>query len=286
MGNMLRHTNIPIGFMQGRLSPVVNDKIQAFPWDHWKQEFKMANKNGFNIMEWTLDQERLYDNPLMTKEGQQKIRHHSHKYNIAIPSLTGDCFMQSPFWKIMGDQSREFKQDFLAICNACSKVNIHIVVVPLVDNGSLENKIQEDNLISFFIEQQAIFDKLGLTIVFESDYSPIALANFIKRLPSKGFGINYDIGNSAAFGFDPIEEFAAYGDHILNVHIKDRELGGTTVPLGSGNANFKAVFSLLFKKKYKGNYILQTSRAKYDNHESVLCKYSEQVIKWIENGIN
>ena len=63
-----------IGFLQGRLSPLVNGKIQAFPWDYWQQEFKIASTNGFRIMEWTLDQDRLYDNPLMTTEGQQEIR--------------------------------------------------------------------------------------------------------------------------------------------------------------------------------------------------------------------
>ena len=28
-----------IGFMQGRLSAMVEGKIQAFPWDEWREEF-------------------------------------------------------------------------------------------------------------------------------------------------------------------------------------------------------------------------------------------------------
>ena len=40
---------ISIGFMQGRLSPLVNGKIQAFPWDYWRDEFSLANKYNFNI---------------------------------------------------------------------------------------------------------------------------------------------------------------------------------------------------------------------------------------------
>ena len=31
-----------IGFMQGRLSSKVNGKIQAFPWESWKEEFEIA----------------------------------------------------------------------------------------------------------------------------------------------------------------------------------------------------------------------------------------------------
>ena len=91
-----------IGFMQGRLSPLVDGKIQAFPWDHWNNEFSIANKYGFNLIEWTLDQKRLYENPLMTEVGQKEIKGLSIKNKISIQSLTGDCFMQAPFYKVRG----------------------------------------------------------------------------------------------------------------------------------------------------------------------------------------
>ena len=86
---MLKYTQPTIGFMQGRLSPLVNGKIQAFPWNHWRDEFSVANEHGFEIMEWTLDQDRLYENPFMTEDGQVAIRELSHQYGITISSLTG-----------------------------------------------------------------------------------------------------------------------------------------------------------------------------------------------------
>ena len=52
--------------MQGRLSALVDGKIQAFPWDEWREEFPRANALGLTRMEWTIDQERLRDNPLTT----------------------------------------------------------------------------------------------------------------------------------------------------------------------------------------------------------------------------
>ena len=48
-----------IGFMQGRLSALVDGKIQAFPWDAWREEFPRARDLGLTRMEWTIDQERL-----------------------------------------------------------------------------------------------------------------------------------------------------------------------------------------------------------------------------------
>ena len=62
-----------IGYMQGRLSPLVDGKIQAFPRDHWQSEFSSAKKLGIYAMEWTLDHEELYKNPVMNEAGQKEI---------------------------------------------------------------------------------------------------------------------------------------------------------------------------------------------------------------------
>ena len=78
-------TSDKIGFMQGRLSPLVNSKIQAFPWNNWKKEFQDAHSLNFEIMEWTLDQENLYKNPLMTKEGREEIKSFLKNSKLRFP---------------------------------------------------------------------------------------------------------------------------------------------------------------------------------------------------------
>ena len=114
-------------------------------------------------------------------------------------------------------------------------------------------------------------------MVFESDFHPVELKRFISRFNSHSFGINYDTGNSAGLGLNPIDEFDAIGDRILNVHIKDRPLGGTTVPLGEGHADLPIVFSLLEAQGYQANYILQTARANNEKHMEVLSKYHNYI---------
>ena len=91
-----------IGFMQGRLSPPVDGKIQAFPKTHWRDEFASGQSLGFARVEWTLDHEDLAANPLMIAEGQAEIRALSSSHGVAVSSITGDCFMQAPFWKEQG----------------------------------------------------------------------------------------------------------------------------------------------------------------------------------------
>ena len=135
---------------------IVDGKIQSFPWGVWKEEFISATNIGLSIMEWTLDQYMLYKNPLMISSGQRKIIETCKEYRFSIPSLTGDCFMQAPFWKAEGGFREKLQSDFIAICNACSKVGIKIIVIPLVDNGSLENIEQENILVNFLNEQETM----------------------------------------------------------------------------------------------------------------------------------
>jgi hexulose-6-phosphate isomerase len=270
-----------IGFMQGRLCDQVDGKIQAFPWREWEKEFPEAAALGIRAMEWTLDHDRLYENPLMTACGQARINELSREHQLGIPSLTGDCFMQAPFWKAKEEAKANLQADFLAICRACSAVGIEIVVVPLVDNGRLDNAVQEDELVEFLLSQQQFFQELDVRVIFESDFAPKELRRFIDRLPAEQFGINYDIGNSAALGFDPVEEFAAYGPWVRNVHIKDRVFGGTTVPLTTGAAKFDVVFAELAHVNYQGNFILQTARAVDGDHAHALSRYFDLAKKWI-----
>ena len=271
--------------MQGRLSPIVDGKIQAFPWLNWKNEIEAAGHIDINLMEWTIDQADLYQNPLMTLDGRKEISSLCQEYGLSIPSLTGDCFMQSPFWKTSDiDLCNKLKADFLAVIHACSDIGLKIVVVPLVDNGKLNTQEHEDNLINFLLQQDSRLKDLDVKIVFESDFAPCDLKRFISRFESNNFGINYDIGNSAANGFDPVIEFAAYGSRISNVHVKDRILNGPTVKLQTGDANFELVFSELSKQNYQGNFILQTARAIEGNHSEVLVEYRDLTFNWLEKA--
>ncbi len=270
-----------IGFMQGRLSPLVDNRIQVFPWSQWRDEYPLAELCGLGLMEWTLDQERLYENPLMTPDGRAEIAALGEKFGVTVPSLTGDCFMQAPFWKAVDSERASLEQEFLAVADACAVSDIATVVVPLVDNGRLETRAQEDALVVFLERHAGFLAERGVRVVFESDFAPQELARFIARLDPARFGINYDIGNSAALGFDPVEELSAYGRRVVNVHVKDRLRGGTTVPLGTGSADFETVFRELARAGFAGLCVLQTARASCNDHAGVLCRYRDMTAGWL-----
>ena len=116
---------------------MVDGKIQAFPWDEWREEFPRAKALGLGRMEWTIDQDRLRDNPLTTGNGQTEIRDLSRQNALRISSLTGDCFMQAPFWKTSGDAQKALIADLDLVLASCSTLGAEFVVIPLVDNGKI-----------------------------------------------------------------------------------------------------------------------------------------------------
>ena len=250
-----------IGIMQGRLSKPESKAIQSFPTQSWQKEFVKAKKLSIKFIEWTLDYKNLHKNPLLTNHGIRKIRYLTKKYNIKVKSITGDCFMQKPFWQEENAKKREILiKDLKKILNCASILKIRYIVIPLVDKGSLKKMKHEKILVSELMKFKNFLLKKRMFILFETDFPPKKNLNFIKIFNSKNFGFNYDIGNSASLDYDPVKEFRHFGKYIKNVHIKDRKKYGKTVQLGEGNANYRNISKLFKKIKYKGNFILQTAR--------------------------
>src|SRR5262249_36062577 len=142
-----------LGFMQGRLSPMVNGKIQAFPAADWRGEYPQAARLGLPLMEWTLDYEGLDDNPLMTPAGRAEMRGLGERHGVSVETLTGDLFMQMPFWKERGTAREALLADFDRVAGAAADAGIRLLVVPLVDNGSVAGG-GEDTLVEALVARR------------------------------------------------------------------------------------------------------------------------------------
>ncbi|MGZ3742208.1 MAG: sugar phosphate isomerase/epimerase, partial [Bdellovibrionota bacterium] len=70
----------------------------------------------------------------------------------------------------------------------------------------------------------------------------------------------------------------AYGERIYNVHIKDRIIGGTTVPVGTGNTDFPRAFAALNACGYKRDFILQTCPD--PDYVGIAAKYRQFTADW------
>ena len=101
-----------IGFMQGRLSPMQGKKIQSFPWKNWKNEFQIGRRLNFKIIEWTLDFNKLYSNPLMTDDGQKKLRIFVQNIVLKFYLLQVTVLCKDLFGRLIQQKEFNYKETF------------------------------------------------------------------------------------------------------------------------------------------------------------------------------
>ena len=195
-----------LGIMQGRLVNSPNKKIQCFPAKEWKKEFKIANRNNFRLIEWTVNQYNLYVNPLLHLNKLKEIQKEKKKFNIKIDSLTCDYFMETAFFLEKNNLKKErIIKNLKKLIKHSQILDIKFFIIPLVDKASIKSKMHE-NQVTKLIKKFLPLIKKNAFILFETDYKPNKIRNFIKKYNTPKVKINYDIGNSASLGFSFEEE--------------------------------------------------------------------------------
>jgi L-ribulose-5-phosphate 3-epimerase len=134
------------------------------------------------------------------------------------------------------------------------------IVLPFVDNSAIRDDADRDAVIDTLQRALPAAESAGIELHLETSLAPEEFAALLARIPHPLVKVNYDSGNSSSLGYRPAEEFAAYGERLGSVHIKDRVLHGGTVPLGEGDADLDAVFAGLRGLDYGGDFILQVAR--------------------------
>jgi len=269
-----------LGIVQGRLSPPINNKIQAFPLNNWREEFSLCKRLGLGCIEWIFEYDTMQVNPICDENGIKEMLELSSKYNVRINSLLADYFMEK---KLFGDNKAEVEKSISTlffIINQCKKCNIPIIEIPLVDSSALNTEDDKHNLLNNIQEAVEYANKIGIYISLETSLPPEEFRELILSFKPFEVKVNYDMGNSASLDYNPEKEIELLGEFIINVHIKDRIKGGTTVPLGMGDTNFESVFYELKKKEYSGDFILQAARQDL-NHNN-----KKDIVETIENYIN
>lgn len=267
-----------VGIMQGRIAPPENGAIQAFPRNSWRDEFSRAAAAGLDAIEWIHDVYGADENPILTGAGQAEMRDLMAAHGVAVRSLCADWFMDRPLVDCGEAERLEREGHLYWLLGLVSKLGIRRMVIPFVDASSIKTTKDRAQASSILAVAAPIARRAGVEIHIESDLPPADLAAFLADLPGDVVKINFDSGNSAALGYAPADEFAAWGPRLGSVHIKDRLRGGGTVPLGEGSCDFGAVFRGLAALGYDGDFILQTARGE-DGEEVALARKNVAFVK-------
>jgi len=249
-----------LGIMQGRLSPAINDRIQAFPLKTWQAEFKRAATLGLTGIEWIFDQETESVNPLMTAAGVKRILGLSAQCGVCVKSLVANYFMTA---RLFGDDQERVKRvvkKLILLITQCAQCRIKLIVLPFLETSALTTNRAFSQVTENLRAPAAHAADLGIRLCLETSLEPPIFSRFLTKLSPLNISANYDMGNSAAAGYDPCREIRLLGKRIIGVHVKDRLFNGGTVPLGKGAVDFAAVFATPPAIGYGGDYIFEAAR--------------------------
>ena len=252
-----------VGIMQGRLSPRIEGKIQAYPAKTWQKEFEIAQEIGYSAIEWIVEKP-LEVNALMSKSGMQEIKEIILKTGVRVDYVCADIFMQQPLVRMSEKIKEENKKILEQILINSKEIGAIGVEIPFVDASSIKTESEIEELISVTEDAFKLAGEIRIDVSLETDLNAKEFKKLLEKIDLDHVKANYDIGNSASLGYEPLEELENYGQKILNVHVKDRKLGGTTVPLGTGNADIKGVFEKLNEMRYEGGITMQAARGEHD----------------------
>ena len=249
-----------IGVMQGRLVPKYQGRYQAFPIGMWQDEFKVAKECGLDLIEFILDFNDADKNPLLKPGGVDEIVNISRDTGVSVKTICADYFMEAPLHSNDNKVVEESLKVLERLLEAAKVLKVTDIVIPCVDQSSLKTKEAVDEFVKQVAKIIPIIEKENINLSLETDLAPKPFIELLNKLNSKNISVNYDIGNSAALGFDSDKELELYGDRITDIHIKDRALGGGPVILGEGNADFVKFFRKLKEFDYQGPFIMQAYR--------------------------
>lgn len=250
---------LPIGIMQGRLTPSEGRGIQFFPFDAWEKEFSIGKEIGLDEIEWIFDYERYAENPLWTEAGCQAINDRIKETGVKVKSVCFDYFMRCPFYKGKGTYEENIGF-FSRVLDGMERIGASLIEIPLVDDSSVKNAEEREAALGMARDMADRAAQKNMTVGFETDMPPGGFRAFLEDIGRENVAANYDSGNSSGLGYDHREEILSLGSLIANVHIKDRVFQNGTVELGTGSADFDKVFSSLKNIGYQGSLILQAAR--------------------------
>lgn len=247
---------LAIGIMLGRLTPSLGRGIQFFPRNdgEWEKEFSIAAKIGLTHIEWVWD---TLENPLMDAEFRAKVRARISETGIPVRGVDLQFLTKTDFAEIPDTMLR-------TICEAIADISGEAIEPPLLEGSTLLDSKMRVARIARLARFCELAKNYSLSINLETDLPPAEYVKLLSHIPD--LSVVYDSGNSANMGYDVNEEWNSYASRIKNVQIKDRPLGGSTVPLGKGATDFRTLFKKMNETGYTGLVTFQAARGE-DGHE-------------------
>ncbi|MDF3065106.1 MAG: sugar phosphate isomerase/epimerase [Polyangiaceae bacterium] len=246
-----------VGVMQGRLSPRPPGKLQEFPWQSYAAEFPKAARLGLHSIEWIFDAPRYEENPIWTEAGREEIRGLIAATGVRVQSVCADYFM---LHRLAGESPAALAhhRDVLAdLIVAAHAVGADRILIPLLETSAVDSPELKREVALSLRSAVPMAERYGVTLGLEMEIPGHEYAKVVESVGSAKVRAYYDTGNSTAQGLDIAQDIAPLLPLLHAVHVKDRVRGGSSKPLGTGDANFQEFFPRLLRAGFRGDFVLQ-----------------------------
>jgi len=248
-----------IGIMQGRLSPPVDIRLQAFPWSSWQAEFTHARDCQIELIEWLFEADDYTNNPIWIEEGILAIQKQIQASGTQVLTCCADYFMPHPFFRV-SEQERIESMRILEqlICNT-ARVGVKTILLPVLEICEIRTPDEKDQLLESLRQPLKIAEQEGVVLGLETELPAAEYLSLVDESGSPSIGVYYDTGNNAAQGHDIRADARLLAPRMVGIHVKDRKHGGSSVLLGEGDADFDGFFQVMRASGYSNPVIMQTA---------------------------
>jgi len=126
-------SDVCFGVMQGRLLPKYKGRYQAHPVGYWQDEFDIAEKLRLDCIEFILDYDDAYKNPLLNKSGISQICDIVQKTSVRVKTICADYFMEAPLHTSDESVSESSLSVLTKLINNSYLLGVTDIVIPCVD---------------------------------------------------------------------------------------------------------------------------------------------------------
>ncbi len=248
-----------IGIMQGRLSPPVSFRLQAFPWSSWQREFTNARDCQVDLIEWLFEADDSTKNPIWSDDGIQEIQNQIKASGTRVLTCCADYFMPHPFFRVSEEERQASIRVLEQLIRNTARIGVRTILIPVLEICEIRIPAEKDQLLESLRAPLKLAEQEGVTLGLETELPAAEYLALVQDGGSPMLGVYYDIGNNAAQGHDITADARILAPRLVGVHVKDRKRGGSTVLLGEGDADFDGFFQVVCDSGYTRPVILQTA---------------------------
>lgn len=218
--------------------------------------FRAAKRVGLRGIEPMITRDELFS---PGQERLKSLKEAQQKTGLAIPSMMLSEH-NSERGVAMSDPAKveAAYEDIRKAVDWAVELGAGVILVPFFGPAELTTKADFERAVRGFQGICPYALEKGVKLGYEGTYPWAEIRKLADRVKSKAFGCYFDFGNVVWRGMDTATEIRGLGNLIVQVHMKDTQVGPSDVPMGKGRVNYVESVKALREVGFDGWVVLES----------------------------